>query len=109
MSAAPDNIELAAPGAERVEAEGRVFSVKDLDPGDMLDLFEAADGRNKSWLAYASRICSVRAIDGVPVPFPRTPDEVKDLARRIGSAGVDAIYESLIAEEQPKKAETAKN
>jgi hypothetical protein len=102
--------EAAAPGSKAVECEGRIYSVKDLDPGDMLDLFEAADGRNKSWVGYASRICSVRAIDGVPVPFPKNPDEVKALARKIGTAGVDAIFEAMANEDAAGlKAETAKN
>ena len=42
-------------------------------------------------MRYALMICSVNAIDGKPVLMPRTKDAVRELARRIGNAGMDAL------------------
>jgi hypothetical protein len=71
------------------------YSVRPLDPGDMFDLFEACSemSNNRAWVGYASRVCSVRDIDGVPVPFPRTKEDVKALARRIGNVAMDALLD----------------
>lgn len=75
--------------------DGITYSVRQLDPGDMFDLFEACSemSGNRAWVGYASRVCSVREIDNIPVPFPRTKDDVKMLARKIGSAAMDALLE----------------
>ena len=46
-------------------------------------------------------ICSVRAVDGVPVQMPQTKDEIKDLARRIGNDGLAAlqsVYDGAVQE-----------
>lgn len=65
----------------------------------MLDLIEAggsaASGAAAStWLSYAQMICSVRAVDGVPVQMPATKDDIRDLARRIGNEGI-MVLQSL--------------
>lgn len=82
---------------EVVTAGGHRFSLKEMDPGDMLDLIEAAgtalSGPSASaWLNYAQMICAVTAIDGVPVQMPVSKDEIRDLARRIGNDGVEALH-----------------
>lgn len=84
------------PGTARVEHGGRVFGVVDLDPGDMLDLFAACEDRatNAGYVGYASRICAVRDIDGVPIPFPTTRDDIKALGKRIGTGAMSAIIEA---------------
>ncbi|WP_222548392.1 hypothetical protein [Asaia lannensis] len=95
---------------------GRRLSLRELDPGDMLDLIEAAgsavSGPSASaWLAYAQMICSVRAIDAVPVQMPNTKEEIRELARRIGNDGVAAL-QNLFADEVMQEdaiLETAKN
>ncbi len=97
MSMLPETLEFGS---------GRKLSLCELDPGDMLDLIEAAgsavSGPSASpWLAYAQMICSVRAIDGVPVQMPQTKDEIKDLARRIGNDGLAAlqsVYDGAVQE-----------
>lgn len=101
-----------------VEAEGRKFHVRPLDPGDTLDLLEAAGDRagKRGWMLYASRACSVRQIDEVPVPMPTDVDSIKALARRIGNAGMAALMADLVepasegaaAEADPEQ-EAAKN
>ena len=53
--------------------DGRVFTLQEIDPGDMLDLIEAAGSAMNSeassaWLGYAQSLATVVEIDGVPVP-----------------------------------------
>jgi len=62
----------------------------------MLDLIEAAGSAiakdsAHAWLSYAQMICSVTAIDNVPVQMPATKGEIRDLARRLGTDGVNAL------------------
>lgn len=88
------------PDESKIIKVGEVaYTVQALDPGDMFDLFEACAemSGNRAWVGYASRVCSVRDIDGVPVPFPRSKDDVKMLARKIGTAGMDALLEDVNA------------
>lgn len=78
-------------------ADGRCLSLKEIDPADMLDLIEAAGSAvtgasAAAWLGYAEMICSVTAIDSVPVQMPGTKEEIRDLARRIGKIGIAALY-----------------
>nr|WP_249200117.1 hypothetical protein [Gluconobacter sp. Dm-62] len=77
-------------------ADNRRLTLREIDPADMLDLIEAAgsavNGASAStWLGYAEMICSVTAIDGVPVQMPQSKDEIRDLARRVGKAGIAAL------------------
>ncbi|MFT8764598.1 MAG: hypothetical protein ABF809_11455, partial [Gluconobacter potus] len=62
---------------EVVLSDNRRLTLREIDPADMLDLIEAAgsaiNGASASaWLGYAEMICSVPAIDGVPVQMPQT-------------------------------------
>ncbi|WP_428375198.1 hypothetical protein [Lichenicoccus sp.] len=59
----------------------------------MLDLLEAAGSAasSEAWMRYALMICSVNAIDGRPVLMPRSKDAVRELARKIGNVGMDAL------------------
>lgn len=78
---------------EVTDSKGRKLSLRELDPGDELDLFEACgkNSLNQAWLGTAMMVCSVASIDGTPEPFPRTSDAVKALARRLGHHGIAAI------------------
>lgn len=73
--------------------DGRRFELRDANPADMLDLIEAAGSAASSaaWMRYALMICSVSAIDGKPVIMPSTKEGVRDLGRRIGNVGMDAL------------------
>lgn len=108
--------------SEITTSDGVKLSLKELDPGDMLDLIEAAGSAmggqsSGAWLGYAQMICSVNAIDGVPVHMPSTKGEVKELARRIGNLGIVALqpvfYGSISQKEGASSAadekEAAKN
>ncbi|GAJ29196.1 hypothetical protein [Acidomonas methanolica] len=95
---------MSALPVEVVTSAGRRLAVREIDPGDMLDLIEAAGSAMNgasasSWLAYAEMVCSVTAIDGVPVQMPLSKDEVKALARRIGTDGIAALRPLFDAED----------
>ena len=81
----------------------------------MLDLIEAAGSAitgpsAATWLGYAEMICSVTAVDGVPVQMPATKEEIRDLARRLGRTGIAALH-PFFQQEQSDDAvmATAKN
>ena len=73
--------------------DGRRFSLRETNPADMLDLIEAAGAAASStaWLRYALMICSVTAIDGKPVLMPLTKNALRELGRKIGNVGMDAL------------------
>ncbi|WP_419729526.1 hypothetical protein [Lichenicola sp.] len=79
--------------AEIDSGDGRRFGLREANPGDMLDLIEAAGTASSSsaWMRYALMICSVTAIDGKPVMMPVVKEAVRDLGRRIGNTGMDAL------------------
>lgn len=110
MSSKTDNLPPLPPGGSRVEHDGHVYGVVELDPGDMLDLFAACEDRatNAGYVGYASRICSVRDIDGVPIPFPASKEDIKALGRRIGAPALNAVIDAS-AQQPAADAEAAKN
>ena len=79
--------------SEVESGDGRNFSLREATPADMLDLIEAAGNAAASgaWMRYALMICSVSAIDGKPVLMPLTKDGVRDLGKRIGNTGMEAL------------------
>lgn len=79
------------------DANGRVISYREMSPADMLDLLEAAGtaSQNGGWVAYAITICSVTAIDGRAVPTPRTKDQVRALATRLGNVSYVALANAM--------------
>ncbi len=79
--------------AEIDSGDGRRFALREANPGDMLDLIEAAGtaASSSAWMRYALMICSVNAIDGKPVMMPVTKEGVRELGRRIGNAGMEAL------------------
>ena len=97
--------------------DGRRFSLRQASPADMLDLIEAAGNAASSgaWMRYALMICSVSAIDSKPVLVPLTKDAVRELGRRIGNVGMEALARVHYPEEDennattPNEAEVAKN
>ena len=97
--------------------DGRRFQLRDANPADMLDLIEAAGSAASSaaWMRYALMICSVSAIDGKPVIMPSTKEAVRELGRRIGNIGMDALSRAhypeseVDAEHEDRELQSAKN
>ncbi len=73
--------------------DGRCFTLREANPGDILDLIEAAGSAASSsaWMRYALMICSVSAIDGKPIMMPNTKQGVRELGRKIGNVGMTAL------------------
>ena len=81
---------------------GRVLHVKDLTPLETMRMAKGIPNdlqRNQMWMMYAVVAASVRQIDDIPVPMPRTPD---DCERLVGQLGDD--MEILLASVQAKQA-----
>ncbi len=103
--------------AEIDSGDGRRFALREANPGDMLDLIEVAGtaASSAAWMRYALMICSVNAIDGKPVMMPMTKEGVRELGRRIGNAGMEALArvhypdDAEAAGEQDRELDTAKN
>ena len=83
---------MSLPG-EIDSGDGRRFALREANPGDMLDLIEAAGtaASSAAWMRYALMICSVNGIDGKPVMMPVTKEGVRELGRRIGNVGMEAL------------------
>lgn len=79
---------------EFVQDGARKLYLRELDPGDMLDLIEAAGGTADSgaWMRYAVGVCSVSKIDEMPLPMPKKKEAVKANARLLGNSGVMAVF-----------------
>lgn len=79
--------------AEIDSGDGRRFALREANPGDMLDLIEAAGtaASSTAWMRYALMICSVSSIDGKPIMMPATKQGVRELGRKIGNVGMEAL------------------
>jgi hypothetical protein len=88
------------------DGDGRRFTLREANPADMLDLIEAAGTAASSgaWMRYALMICSVSAIDGKPVLMPLTKNGVRELAKRIGNTGMDALAHAHYPKDFPETA-----
>ena len=99
--------------------DGRRFLLREADPADMLDLIEAAGSAASStaWMRYALMICSVSSIDGKPVMMPATKQGVRELGKKIGNVGIEALARAhypndKVADDdhsQDREVNTAKN
>lgn len=80
-----------------IDARGRKLLIHEMDPADQLDLFEACAGNsgNMSWVGMALLVCSVKAIDDVPIAKATNPTHVKIAAKKLGKDGIAAVSEAL--------------
>lgn len=98
---------------------GRSIELKKLTTADQFDLLEAARNRADytQWFGLAALVFSCMAIDGVPLPSPRKPDDFKKNALVLKDEGIKAVAnyfaEKAEAEADAKtedaQLETAKN
>jgi len=87
------------------DADGRVIELRQMTALDKLRLFKAAGSslsQNEMWLGMALLACSVRAIDGVPVPQPANEMQIESVVARLGDVGLAAIGEAFDQMEREK-------
>ena len=87
---------------EVTDANGRKIVTKEIDPGDLFNIIEAAGGaaENKQWMRLAMVVCSVTEIDGIPVPMSAEKKDIVALARKIGNSGLVALQKALFGDDE---------
>ena len=100
------------------DALGRVITYRILDPGDTLDLLEAAGTASQAqgFMQYAMIVASavsIQDVGGSDVPMPRitTRDGLRSAGKQLKNEGVIALSKRLFEGETtaPEQIETAKN
>jgi hypothetical protein len=86
------------------DATGRLITVRKPPPLSNLDFAKATGGQtlNVDYLMTVFHLKFVGAIDGVPVPTPKTESELRALYLRLGDEGNDAVQEAVQANFMPK-------
>lgn len=81
------------------DSNGRELEVASLTTREQMRLMRACGpaADTQVYLINAIMAATVRGIDGVPVPFPRTPDEVDALADKVDGPGLSAVQKWLEA------------
>lgn len=72
-----------------------------MNPGEVLDFILACGSEaagNEMYLNAAQLWCSVRSVDGIPLPFPRNKEGIKDLANILGVDGINAVEDYISSE-----------
>lgn len=90
-----------------VDSLGRQIKARRLDAMSNLDLFEAVGGANadnRRYMAMAMLCATVTEIDGVPVVFPRTREQVRSSVKRVGDEGMDAVLAAFAPPEDTNAA-----
>lgn len=80
------------------DSKGRKLGIREIDPGDLLDLIEACGPEgvpSNDWIKQAILAASVRSIDGVPVLPAISKQHVRNTLRMLGFHGMDAVREGL--------------
>lgn len=93
--------------------DGRKIGWKRLAPGDFIELMDAVatgSGGTRGSLGLGAVVASVREIDDVPEPFPRSKEELRGLADRLGWDVISALSREMESEGNPQTLkEAAKN
>lgn len=116
--AAPPVPAASVDGMVVTDSMGRRLRLRILDPGDTMDLLEAA-GPSSSYpgfMQYAMAVCSVSAINDVPVPLPTDRKSLRATGKLLGNDGFAAMSRVLFGANLPdpgavtaEDAATAKN
>lgn len=78
--------------------KGRVLVIREVSALEEMDLLEAAGesaSSNRRWMVNATLYACVRAIDGVPRPFPTTRKMIRAHIEVVGGAGISAVVKLL--------------
>ncbi|MFT8440065.1 hypothetical protein [Acetobacter fabarum] len=83
------------PLKEITSSSGMRIEYKENTPSDVLRILEAAGfDPTPSWMKYALMICSVYAIDGIPVPLPQNKAQIEQTGDRLGVDGISALFDA---------------
>lgn len=87
------------------DSNGRQLELRLLNSLEQLDLFEACgtNASNQPWLAMALLACTVRAIDGHPVPKPINRAQIRAAIAKLGSEGLNAVQTALTTPEEDEE------
>jgi hypothetical protein len=93
---------------------GRNLAIRRLSALEQLDFFECAGAAagTSSWMAMAMVAVSVRMIDGVPCPFPRNKEGIRQAVAKLGMEGINAATVAFVGSDDAPSddtIETAKN
>jgi hypothetical protein len=79
------------------DKNGRKYTLRELDPGDHLDLAEIAgeQSTNRGYMQRAAITFMVLSIDGVPLPISTDRKTLRANAKQIGNEGMSAILAEL--------------
>jgi hypothetical protein len=91
------------------DSRGRSLEVRRLSRRETMRLMRqwGQASNVEAWLGNSLLAACVRAIDGVPVPMPNTPDQVENLVEKLDDAGLRAVAEWL-QEQQPEDLQAVK-
>lgn len=81
---------------------GKELTYKEITPSEMLDviLICGPEGsKNETYMNVVQQWCSIRAINSIPVPFPKNKNMLDMLANDIGVDGIKSIEDYLISTE----------
>jgi hypothetical protein len=92
-----------------MDARGRSLEVRRLSRRETMRLMRqwGTASNVETWLGNSLVASCVRAIDGVPVPVPATPDQVEILVDKLADAGLRAVADWL-SEQQPEDTQAVK-
>ncbi len=90
----------AKPVHNATDELGRALTVQELSFREEMNLAEAAgpSGEIRRWMVSATLAACVRAVDGVPCPFPSNRKMILAQADLVGSEGIKAVVEVLAPE-----------
>lgn len=74
------------------DVTGRKIEVRALDVLEQTDMVDNIEG-NDRYLALATLVMGVRAIDGVPMIMPRNKQQIRALVQKLDEAGMAALQE----------------
>lgn len=97
-----------------IDALGRTLTIREIGPMEQIDLFEAAgdQSNNSPWVGMAILAASVTDIDGIPMPAPRSKNNIRAALKTLGTEGVAAVAKALrpsVPEETTDDVAIAKN
>ncbi|WP_291366181.1 hypothetical protein [Acetobacter sp. UBA5411] len=85
---------------------GKELTYKEITPSEILDviLICGPEGsKNETYMNVVQQWCSIRAINSIPVPFPKNKNMLDTLANDIGMDGIKSIEDYLISKEDSEE------